>query len=100
VRFRDNPGPLGSTGLNEMDDEPTVIEVASDLDGARKVLVGLCDHGFVSDFELEDGSSGTYVLIGVSSSALIVDKWDSDLHRPASDPCVIELSAVRRIVVP
>jgi hypothetical protein len=39
----------------KMGNDPTVIEVALDPDGARKELAGLCDCGFVADIELQDG---------------------------------------------
>lgn len=60
----------------------------------------LCDAGYVADLTLRDGSVRTVLLIGVSTTALIVDRWDAQLHRPANDPSTVHLAEVARVVVP
>jgi hypothetical protein len=60
----------------------------------------LCDLGFVVDFVLDDGSCLSGVLLGVSSSALIVDRWDGHAHRPAGEPAVVDLDELVMIRVP
>ncbi|HVX20447.1 MAG TPA: hypothetical protein VHB02_03795 [Acidimicrobiales bacterium] len=82
-----------------MNDLPVTIEV-DDLASLVHELQPLCDHGFVCDLILRDGTQVSAVLIGVSSTALIADHWDTDQRRPAGDPFVVDLATVRRVVVP
>jgi hypothetical protein len=58
------------------------------------------DVGMVGDVTLSDGSSCSGVLIGISSTALILDRWDSDTRRPAGDPFTPTLSSVAEVSVP
>lgn len=82
-----------------VDDDPLVIEVDAVPELVR-ALQPLCDLGYICDFTLRDGTEASAVLVGISSTALILDRWDDLRHRPAGDPFVLELAAVRRVVVP
>lgn len=81
-------------------DDPTVINLLSDLDHARAMLKSCCDHGYVADLKMKDGKTITAVLIGLSSTSLILDQWDGLRHRPAGDPFVLELQAIAEVMVP
>jgi len=52
------------------------------------------------DVTMLDGSTISGVTVGASSSSLILDRWDSELHRPAGDPIVLDLGSIARIDVP
>jgi hypothetical protein len=79
--------------------EPTTVDL-SDVRRARADLQLLCDRGYVADIGLVDGSEVSAVLIGLSSTSLILDRWDSDHRRPAGDPFVMELSRISVLQVP
>jgi hypothetical protein len=54
----------------------------------------------VADITLTDGSQCSGVLIGVSSSASILDRWDDTRRAPAGDPFTLDLAAVAVVVIP
>jgi hypothetical protein len=54
----------------------------------------------VVDVGLTDGTITTGVLIGVSSSALILDHWDDDARRPAGGPFTLALVLMGKVVIP
>jgi hypothetical protein len=83
-----------------MDDENLDIEVAQDVDNARERLQSFCQRGYVVDLILNDGQEQAGVLIGVSTTSLILDHWDEQKHRPANNPYVLELSSISRIEIP
>ena len=56
--------------------------------------------GFVGDITLTDGTECSAVLIAMSSTALILDRWDSSRRGPTGDPFTLELSSVAEVVVP
>ncbi|HEY2565756.1 MAG TPA: hypothetical protein VGI44_18755 [Acidimicrobiales bacterium] len=66
----------------------------------RSELVQNWDPGYVADITLVDGTVVAAVLIGISNSALILDRWDSDSRSPADDPFTLDLMAVAEVVVP
>ena len=39
-------------------------------------------------------------LIGVSTTSLILEEWDDELHRPAGDPFVLDLGTISKLEVP
>jgi hypothetical protein len=83
-----------------MNEDATVVEVSRNPKGARSELERLCDDGLVADLILQDGTITSGVLLGISSTSLILDRWDENRHRPAGDPIVIAFSEVTRVVVP
>ena len=56
--------------------------------------------GLVANLTLMDGTECSAVLIGVSSTALILDRWDRSRHAPAGDPFTLDLGSVAEVVVP
>lgn len=82
------------------EDGELIIEASSSRETLVRDLQPLCDAGYVCDFTLRDGTNASAVLVGVSSTRLIVDHWDRVRHRPAGDQYVIELEAISRVVVP
>ena len=56
--------------------------------------------GLVTDITLSDDTRVSAVLIGVSSSALILDSWDDVRHRPSGDPFVLNIEEVKCLVFP
>jgi hypothetical protein len=77
------------------------IEYGGDSDGSfRSRLEQAWDVGFVADITLSDGTQCSAVLIGLSSNALILDRWDPSRHAPAGDPFTLALDSVAEIVVP
>ena len=81
-------------------DDPTVINLLSDLDHARALLKSCCDHGYVADLKMKNGKTITAVLIGLSSTSLILDQWDGLRHGSAGNPFVLELQAIAEVIVP
>jgi len=77
-----------------------VIKAGPDLSKLVQQLQPFRDAGMVADIVLIDGTSTTGVLIGVSSSALILDHWDEQAHRPAGNPFTVALDLVSEILVP
>jgi hypothetical protein len=82
------------------DESATVIKVGTDLSQLVRDLQPYCDAGMVADVDLIDGTSTTGVLIGVSSSALILDRWDGRARRPAGNPFTLALDMVAEVVIP
>jgi hypothetical protein len=82
------------------DEPPGVIEADGDLSALIDALQPLCDLGQVCDFTFRDGTRASAVLVGVSTTGLIVDHWDGENRRPAGDPYVLELVTIRRVVIP
>jgi len=58
------------------------------------------DVGLVADVTLMDGTECSAVLIAMSSTALILDRWDRSRHAPAGDAFTLELRSVAEVVVP
>jgi hypothetical protein len=86
--------------LSRMHDESdSVIKAGSDLVPFIREIQAYCDAGMVADIDLIDGTSTTGVLIGVSSTALILDRWDGQAHRPAGDPFTLALELVAKVVI-
>jgi hypothetical protein len=83
-----------------MNDEPSVVEMSGDPYRAGIELQRLADLGYVVDLMLQDGTVTSGVLVGVSSTGLILDRWDGEQHCPVGDPIVIDLSEVQRVIVP
>ena len=81
------------------DETPVIIEADTTTDLVRE-LQPLCDAGCACDLTLHDGTELAAVLVGVSSTALILDRWDSRHQGPAGDPFTVGLAALRRVVVP
>jgi hypothetical protein len=54
--------------------------------------------GYAVDLRTLDVTTVSGVVIAVSDSVLILEKWDADLHLPAGDLFVIELVAIRVVV--
>lgn len=82
-----------------VDDPPVVIE-ADTITVLVSGLHPLCDFGYVCNLTLRDGAELSVALVGVSSTALIADPWDEERHRPAGDLQVLDLTTVRRVIVP
>lgn len=82
------------------DESATVIKAGSDLTQLVKEIPPYCDAGMVADMVLIDGTSTTGVLIGVSSTALILDGWGEQACRPAGDPFTLALDLVTKVVIP
>jgi hypothetical protein len=82
------------------DDSASVIKAGTNLADLVKQLQPFCDAGMVADIDLIDGTRTTGVLIGVSSSALILDRWDEQARRPAGDPFTLALDLVLEVVIP
>jgi hypothetical protein len=83
-----------------MSENEAVVEVKDNLIEARRQLEKLCDQRYVVDCVMVGSTITAGVLLGVSSTALILDQWDSRNHRPAGDPMVVELTSIIRIIVP
>ena len=66
----------------------------------RSRLEQAWDVGLVADITLMDGTECSAVLIAMSSTALILDRWDRSRHAPAGDPFTLELRSVAEVVVP
>jgi hypothetical protein len=58
------------------DESVSVIKAGPNLSELVRDLQPFCDAGMVADIGLIDGTCTTGVLIGASSSALILDHWD------------------------
>lgn len=85
--------------LSVQDESATVIKAGTDLSQFVKELQPYCDAGMVADLDLIDGTRTTGVLIGVSSSALILDRWDGQARRPAGNPFTLALDLVSEVVI-
>jgi hypothetical protein len=86
------------TGLL-IDDGQLVLQTGADLSDLVRELQPLCDLGLVCDITLRDATEASAVLIGVSSTALVLDHWDDERRRPAGDPYTLPLAAIDRLVV-
>jgi hypothetical protein len=82
------------------EDPATIIRSEGDLINLVWKLEPFCDAGSVADISTTNGLTITGVLIGVSSTALILDHWDNQAHRPAGDPFTIALELVSEVVMP
>jgi hypothetical protein len=58
------------------------------------------DVGLVADITLMDGTECSALLIEMSSTALILDRWDEFLNAPAGDPFTLEFREVTEVVIP
>lgn len=66
----------------------------------RSRLEQAWDIGLVADITLTDGTECSAVLIAMSWTALILDRWDRIRQAPAGDPFTLELRSVAEVVVP
>jgi hypothetical protein len=81
--------------------EPHQVRIRADADGSfRSRLEKAWEAGFVADITLVDGTECSAVLIAMSSTALILDRWDRSRRAPAGDPFTLELRSVAEVVVP
>ena len=55
--------------------------------------------GYAVELKLQNGSAVSAVVVAVSESALILNRWDDREHCPVSDPFVIETSEVQTISI-
>jgi hypothetical protein len=78
----------------------SVIRAGPDLSQLVRELQPYCDAGMVAEIGLADGTMTTGVLIGVSSSALILDHWDEQARRPGGNPFTVALNLVSEVVIP
>jgi hypothetical protein len=77
------------------------IKSAGETDATFRSRLELAwDVGFVADLILVDGSECSAVLIAMSATALILDRWDQHRRVPAGDPFTLELCTVAEVVVP
>jgi hypothetical protein len=77
------------------------IQSAGSTDATfRRRLEQVWDIGLVADITLTDGTECSAVLITMSSTALILDRWDRSGHGPAGDPFTLELRSIAEVVVP
>jgi hypothetical protein len=84
-----------------IEEGPQILKPAgTDPHELVRELQPLCDVGMVCDFTLRDASCRSAVLIGVSSTAVIVDGWDEEQRRPAGEPYVLALDTIDRVTVP
>jgi len=58
------------------------------------------DVGFVADITLMDSTECSVVLIAMSSTALILDRWDRSRRAPAGDHFTLESRSVAGVVFP
>jgi hypothetical protein len=80
--------------------EPHHVRIKADADGSfRSRLEQAWDVGFVADIALVDGTECSAVLIAISSTALILDRWDRSRRGPAGDPFTLDLRSVAEVVV-
>jgi hypothetical protein len=56
--------------------------------------------GMVADFHLLDESRMTGVVLGISSSAVILDLWDEERRRPKGEPWLLDFSEIATVVIP
>jgi hypothetical protein len=82
------------------DDAVSVVKAGAELSGLIGQLQPFCDSGTVADITLTNGPPTTGVLLGVSSTTLILDRWDERAHRPAGDPFSLDLDSVAEVVIP
>jgi hypothetical protein len=57
-------------------------------------------EGMVVDLALTDGSKLTGVVLGVSPTAVILDRWGEAEGGPAGDPIVCDLAEIVTVDVP
>ena len=82
------------------DDTTDVIRASNDRSDLIRQLQLICDVGVVADITLIERPTTTGVLIGVSSTALILDHWDGQTRRPAGDPFTLDLDSVFEVAIP
>jgi tetratricopeptide (TPR) repeat protein len=92
---------LASLAISRTDrlDEEWTIESPGEPSNVLQ-LRQISDIGLVIDVKLEDGSTVSGVLIGVSESDLILEAWDAELGMPSGDPVTVSIDNAVRIVVP
>jgi hypothetical protein len=81
------------------EDGESIIEAGPNLATLVRELQPFCDAGCVCDFTLRDGTNASAILVGISSTSLIVDRWDAARRQPAGDPYVMPLTTIDRVVV-
>lgn len=77
---------------------PEVIKVGTPRPELIRQLEKIA--GMVADFQVIDGSLMTGVVLKTSSTAVILDLWDEEKHRPKGAPWVLDLSQVSAVVIP
>jgi hypothetical protein len=82
------------------DESVSAITAGPDVSQLVKELQPYRDAGMVADIGLADGTITTGILIGVSFSALVLDHWDEQAHRPAGNPFTLALDLVSNVVIP
>jgi hypothetical protein len=80
------------------DGRPEVIKVGTPRPELIRQLEKIA--GMVADFHVIDGSLTTGVVLGTSSSAVILDLWDEAKRRPKGEPWVLDLSQISAVVIP
>ncbi|HVX20665.1 MAG TPA: hypothetical protein VHB02_04895 [Acidimicrobiales bacterium] len=59
-----------------------------------------CDYAYVCDISLRDGTELSVVLVGISSTTLVLDRWDDQGQQPAGDPFTLDLATIQQVVIP
>jgi hypothetical protein len=85
----------------EMDSDAVTIRyhVGHDRSSKRRLEEGW-EVGLVANIVLLDGRNCSAVLIGISSTALILDHWDKSRRGPAGNPFTLDLTSVVEVKVP
>ena len=76
------------------------ITAGADQERFRRNVERLWDPGYVADILLRDGTTTSAVLIGISKTALILDRWDSSRGQPSGDPFTLAIWLVAEIAIP
>jgi hypothetical protein len=79
---------------------PVRITAHGGVEKFRLQLGKFWNVGFVADVSLIDGSVVPAVLIAISSTALILDRWDIPNRAPAGDPLTLALAVMTEVNVP
>lgn len=84
-----------------MSDDPVVLTRSEDaLEEFIATIRPLCDMSMVCDITHVDGTKWSAMLIGVSSTSLILEGWDSANHEPSGDPYFLDLCSISEVAVP
>lgn len=75
------------------------INCDQDVERFRDTLEQSWEPGFVADIFTIDGQVISAVLIVISRTSLILDRWDCLTGTPAGDPFTLNLRTVSEIVV-
>ncbi len=97
------PSVRRATGCQDamVESDPVRIKRVNGTDLTFRSRLGHAwDVGFVADITLTDGTECSVVLVAMSSTALILDRWKQSRHGPAGDPLTLDLGSVAEVVVP